>query len=166
MTVQNNILIYFDILTSLRTVEDLNQISSEIDNLLASIFETDDQSFDKALKSISVDTAKKINDAINKNGLNITNKELIRNFLEGLKKLLGKFKTIRLIISIEPSSSAIENIHNWVISNLGEGYLLEIETNHNLLGGAIIEFDGKYRDFTVKKNLENLFLSKKEEILL
>lgn len=161
MIVQNSILIYFDILTSLRTTEDLNELSFEIDNLLSSIFETNNQSFDKALKSISIDTAKKINDAISKNGINTANKELIRNFLDGLKKLLGKFKTIRLIISIDPSHNVIENIHNWVVSNLGEGYLLDIETNQNLLGGAIIEFDGKYKDFTVKKDLENVFLSKK-----
>ena len=154
-------MIYFDILTSLRTTEDLNELSFEIDNLLSSIFETNNQSFDKALKSISIDTAKKINDAISKNGINTANKELIRNFLDGLKKLLGKFKTIRLIISIDPSHNVIENIHNWVVSNLGEGYLLDIETNQNLLGGAIIEFDGKYKDFTVKKDLENVFLSKK-----
>ena len=161
MIVQNSILIYFDILTSLRTTEDLNELSFEIDNLLSSIFETNNQSFDKALKSISIDTAKKINDAISKNGINTANKELIRNFLDGLKKLLGKFKTIRLIISIDPSHNVIENIHNWVVSNLGEGYLLDIETNQNLLGGAIIEFDGKYKYFTVKKDLENVFLSKK-----
>jgi len=161
LIVQNSILIYFDILTSLRTTEDLNELSFEIDNLLSSIFETNNQSFDKALKSISIDTAKKINDAISKNGINTANKELIRNFLDGLKKLLGKFKTIRLIISIDPSHNVIENIHNWVVSNLGEGYLLDIETNQNLLGGAIIEFDGKYKDFTVKKDLENVFLSKK-----
>lgn len=164
MTVQDNISIYFDIITSLRTKEDLNQLSSEIDTLLASIFESANQSFDKALRAISIENAKKINDTISKNGIQTTDKELIKNFLEGLKKLLGKFKTIRLIISFEPSYSAIENIHNWVISNLGEGFLLDIETNKSLLGGAIIVFDGNYKDFSLKKTLEETFENKREEI--
>lgn len=164
MIVQNNILIYFDLITSLETREDLDQLSSEIDSLLASIFETTNQSFDTALRSVSLDTAKKIREALTKNAMDIANKEQIRNFLTGLKKLLGKFRTIRLIIAFDPSEKAIENIYNWVSSNLGEGYILDIETNENLLGGAIIVFQGKYKDFSLKKTLENVFSANKEEI--
>lgn len=162
---QNNILIYFDIITSLKTKEELDQLSSEIDSLLVSIFETRNQSFDSALRTISIKTARKITEALTKNSIDTTNKELIRNFLEGIKKLLGKFKTIRLIIAFELSGQAIENIHNWVSLNLGEGYILDIETNKSLLGGAIIVFNGKYKDLTIKKSLEDVFSTKKEEIL-
>ena len=163
---QNNILIYFDIITSLKTKDDLDQLASQVDTLLASIFETKNQSFDNALRSVSLETTKKIKEALAKNGMDIENKEVIRNFLLGLKKLLGKFKTIRLIIAFELSEKVIENIHNWVSSNLGEGYILDIETNQSLIGGAIIVSpNGQYRDLTVKKNLEDVFSANKEEIL-
>ena len=163
---QNNILIYFDIITSLKTKDDLDQLASQVDTLLASIFETKNQSFDNALRSVSLETTKKIKEALAKNGMDIENKEVTRNFLLGLKKLLGKFKTIRLIIAFELSEKVIENIHNWVSSNLGEGYILDIETNQSLIGGAIIVSpNGQYRDLTVKKNLEDVFSANKEEIL-
>lgn len=158
-------MIYFDIITSIKTTQDLNQISSEIDSLLVSIFETKNLSFDNALRSISVTTSKKIKETLTRNGLDITNKELIANFLTGLKELLGRFKTVRLIIAFEPSYQTIENIHNWVSSNLGQGYILSIETNQAVLGGAIVvSSSGEYRDFTVKKSLEDSFNAKRKEI--
>ena len=162
---KNDILIYFNLITSLKTKDDLDRLSSEIDSLLASVFETGNHSFENTLESISIKTAKKITDAIKKNNMDIADKELIKSFLETLKKLLGKFKTIRLIIAFEPKEETIENIHNWVSSNLGEGYILDIETNKGLLGGAIVmSSNGEYRDFSLKKTLEETFENKKEEI--
>ena len=162
---KNDILIYFNLITSLKTKDDLDRLSSEIDSLLASVFETGNHSFENTLESISVKTTKKITEAIKKNNMDIADKELIKSFLETLKKLLGKFKTIRLIIAFEPKEETIENIHNWVSSNLGEGYILDIETNKGLLGGAIVmSSNGEYRDFSLKKTLEETFENKKEEI--
>lgn len=162
---KNDILIYFDLITSIKTTAEVDHFSSEIDSLLVSIFETSDQSFDNALKTISVDTAKKIKEAFRKSGLDIRDKALIRSFLATLKDLLRKFKIIRLIIAFDPSSRTIENIHSWVSSNLGEGYILDIKTNPEVLGGAIIVFHGEYKDLTVKKNLETAFSTKKKDIL-
>lgn len=163
---ENNTSIYSDIIASIKTTEDLSQIFSEIDSLLVSIFEAEDQSFDNALKLISSDSAKKIKETLTKSGLDTTNKEFIRNFLIGLKELLHKLKTVRLIIAFEPSDQTIEKIHNWISSNLGEGYILNIETDRAILGGAIVvSFNGEYRDFTVKKSLEYSFNAKRKEIL-
>lgn len=161
----NNILIYFDLITSIKTTREMNHLSSEIDTLLVSIFETSDQSFDNALQTISVETAKTIKETFRKSGLDIRDKELIRNFLATLKDLLRKFKIIRLIIAFDPSHRTIENIHSWVSSNLGEGYILDIETNPEVLGGAIIVSNGEYKDLTVKKNLETAFSTQRKDIL-
>lgn len=162
---ENNILIYFDLITSIKTTEEKYRLSSEIDDLVTSIFKTESQSFDNALRDISVNFANKIKETFKKNRLDMANKEVIRHFLMKLKELLEKLRIIRLTIVFEPTLQTIENIHNWISSSLGEGYILDIETNQKILGGAIITFNGKYKDFSVKKNLEDFFSAKKIEIL-
>ncbi|MEK7517562.1 MAG: hypothetical protein AAB583_03350 [Patescibacteria group bacterium] len=164
---KNDIMIYFDIITSVRTAEDLDQLASEIDSLLVSVFKTQEKSFDNALEEISISTSKKIKEAFKKNALDIENKEIARNFLERLKDLFGKFKTIGLTLAIEPSHEMTEHIHNWVSEILGEGYILKIETDKSLLGGAtVVSPSGQYRDFTVKKSLEKVFSERKEIVQL
>ncbi len=161
MMMRNDILIYFDLITSIKTTKEKDDLSSEIEDLLVSIFKASGQSFDDILKTIRIDTAEKINDAFRKSGLDSKNKEQIRNFLLTLIHLLTKFKIIRVTLAIEPTQQTIGNIHNWISANLGQEYILDIETDPEVLGGAIIVFKGEYRDFTIKKNIETVFLAKK-----
>jgi len=43
---------------------------------------------------------------------------------------------------------------------LGIGYILDIEISQDLLGGAVVIFNGKYSDFTLKKGIEDTFANK------
>ncbi|MBI2049300.1 hypothetical protein HYT32_00055 [Candidatus Roizmanbacteria bacterium] len=158
-------MIYFDIITSLKTLQDRDRLSSDIEDLLTSIFKMSGQPFDNLLKTIRIDFAEKIKDAFRKSGLDSQDKEQIRNFLTTLKHLLGRFRIIKITLAFDPSNQTIENIHSWISSRLGQGYILDIQTSPEVLGGAIIVFNGEYRDFTIKKNIEAIFTSRKEQVL-
>lgn len=159
-------MIYSDLTNYIKTTRNLDDFSSEIDKLLESIFQPSiNKSFDSALKEISVRTAGWIKDVFLKNNLDISNREVIKNFLTRLKEQLKKYKTIKLTIAFEPSYSSIENIYNWVLEALDNSYILDIDVNTAILGGAIVVFNGQYRDLTLKKNLKDLFNTKRGEIL-
>lgn len=164
LMMKNDVLIYFDILTSLKTTSEIEQLASEIDTLVTSIFKAN-ESFDSILSTISASNAQKIRDTFRKNSLDTENKELIRNFLQRLKNLLTKFKIIRLTIAFNPSDRMINNIHSWISQNLGLGFILHIEANPEVLGGAIIVYNGKYRDLSLSKAIEKLFTGKYEQML-
>lgn len=162
---KKDVLIYFDLITSLKTVEEVDNLASEIDNLETSLFKSSKMSLDKAIESISIITGKKIMEIFSKNNLDMNDKELIRDFLETLKDLIKKFKVIKLILAFDPSLKTIQNIHEQVSEKLGIGYILDIEIDESVLGGAVIIFNGKYKDFTLRKAIDEVFASKKEEIL-
>ena len=82
-----------------------------------------------------------------------------------LNEQLKKFKPIKLTIAFEPSYESIENIYNWVLEALDNSYILDIEVNESILGGAIVVFNGQYRDSSLKKTLREIFETKREEIL-
>lgn len=157
--------IYSDLTNSIKTTRDLNEISQEIDKLSESIFRTSLQSFDSSLNEISVKTGERIKNTFLKNNLDVSNKETIKDFLISLKKKLQEFKTIKLTIAFEPSHSTIENIYNWVISALDNSFILDIEVNENVLGGAVVVFNGQYTDLTIKKTIKEIFDAKRKEIL-
>lgn len=162
---KNDILIYFDIITSIKTVVRMNSLLSEIDHVLESLFITAPKSLENTFKEISFDTATKLKEILKKKGLNLEDKENIKDLLAVLKELLKKFKVIKLTLAIDPSYKTIENISKWVSLNLGEGYLLSTETDETLIGGAVVVFNGRYNDLTLKKNLRTVFNTKRNEIL-
>lgn len=100
-----------------------------------------------------------------KNNLDINDKDTVAGFFGTLKGLLKKFKVIKLVLAFCPSNKMLENIHNFIKETLGIGYILDIEILEEVLGGAIVIFNGKYYDFTLKKRIEDAFTLKNREIL-
>ena len=162
---KSNTSIYSDLLKSIKTVDELNQFSSEIDNLLSALFKTQEKFFLLALEKIGIENSQNLKEAFAKNSIDLKNKELIKDFLEKLKAELGKQKSLKIIIAFEPSAQTVEHIHNWTEANLGPGFVLDLSFDQTFLGGAIVAFNGEYRDLTVKKMLLQIFETKRKEIL-
>ena len=151
---KKDVLIYFDLITSLRTTQEVAGFASEIDTFM----------LENTLDSISEDSAKKIMRTFSKNNLDINNKNIVVSFFKTLKELLKKLKVIKLVLPFHPTRKTIENIHNFVKNIVGIGYILDIEISEDVLGGAVIIFNGKYYDFTLKKSIEDTFEVKNKEI--
>lgn len=140
-------------------------MTSEIDTFLLTFFKSEKSSVEKSLSSISVDSAEKIMQAFSKNNLDINNKNTVVNFFKTLRELLKRFKVIKLILAFDPTRKTIENIHSFVKDIVGIGYILDIEISEDVLAGAIIIFNGKYYDFTLKKRIEDTFTNRGTEII-
>ena len=68
-------------------------------------------------------------------------------------------------LAIDPTPETIDRLFDWVKKNLGEGIVLDIDKDESILGGAIISFDGIYNDLSLRKTLEGIFQTKKDEIM-
>lgn len=152
---KKDVLIYFDLITSLKTTQEVENFISEIDTFILK----------RNLDLISTDSAERIRETFLKNSLDINNGNTVDSFFGTLKSLLKKLKIIKLVLAFAPARKTIENIHNFVKDTVGIGYILDIEVSEDILGGAIIMFNGKYNDLTLRKSIEDTFQTKNKEIL-
>lgn len=162
---KKDILIYFDLITSLKTTLEVDNLSLEIDTLSSALFKSKKMALEKALNSISSNSARKIAEIFSKNNFDINDQEAVRGFLDTLTDLIKKFKVIKLILAFDPTRKTIENIHEYISENIGIGYILDIEVDESVLGGAVVIFNGKYKDFTLRKNIEESFRDNRSVIL-
>ena len=139
-----------------KTTDELNQLSSQIDGLLRALFKTPRGSFEKELEKIGIENSENLKELFLKNKLDLKDKELVKDFLEKLKQEFNKLKIVKLVTAFEPSTQIVNHIHDWILSNLGAGFILDISFDETILGGAIVSFKGEYRDLTVKKKLQDL----------
>lgn len=68
---------------------------------------------------------------------------------------------ISLTIAFKPNEELMSALSSWAKENLKEKAVFDITVDPSIVGGAIIECDGLYRDESVRKILEDAF-SKKE----
>lgn len=162
---KKDVLIYFDLITTLKTTQEVANFVSEIDIVMFAFSKSEKVSIEKALTLISTNSAKKITQVFLKNSLDINDKNTVAGFFEILKGLLKKFKVIKLVLAFDPTPKTIENIHDFVKETVGIGYILDIEVSQDVLAGAIVMFNGKYADFTLKKTIEDAFAEKRNQIL-
>lgn len=162
--VTKGVLIYYDLLTSLKTTQEVANFTSEIDTFLSVLFKSEKALINDALNSISVNLASQINQTFSKNNLDINNKDTVIHFFETLKELTKKFKVISLVLAFDPTYKTIKRIHNFIKETIGIGYILDIEVSEDALGGAIVMFNGKYLDFTLNRRVKDVFETRKEEI--
>jgi F0F1-type ATP synthase delta subunit len=163
--VKRDVSIYFDIITSLKTTGEVESFVGEIDTLMLKFFESEEVSPEKMLDSISEGSSLKIRQVFAKNNLNFNNRETVSKFFKTLKELIKKLKAIKIVLAFDPSAKTIENIHNFITDSLGIGYILEIEVLQEILAGAIVIFNGKYIDFSLRKRIEDTFKEKADQIV-
>jgi F0F1-type ATP synthase delta subunit len=60
-----------------------------------------------------------------------------------------------LIIAIDPSVQTIHAIHQWFYRTLKKATVIDIDVDPSLIGGSIISFNGKLRDYSLKRLLMN-----------
>ena len=92
-------------------------------------------------------------------------KEPVREVLVKYKDELDKLRqaaldlpVVRLTLALTPPGNWILEIRNWVIKAVGEVVVLDIRVDKSILGGAIIENQGKYGDYSLRKIILNLKL--------
>jgi len=151
---------YSEILETLRTLEDLELLESEIDTLLSSFYEEKGQGYENALKTEVrawvADLIRRLQPASG-----ISKEEYLKNLQVELKKL----KVLQITISFEPTEGNIERIHNWILNNAGRNLILEVNRNPNIVGGAIVVYEGEYRDYSLRKKFLDVFSKHKDEFL-
>jgi F0F1-type ATP synthase delta subunit len=87
-------------------------------------------------------------------------------FIDGLVSFLKNVRKVEMTLAFHPTRSQVTRVVSWIRSQLKlEAVVIEIKYDPKLIGGAILIWNGEYRDLTLKKKLENYFKGKLSEII-
>ncbi len=82
------------------------------------------------------------------------------SFLEKLKKYLQSLPEIKLEIAFLPSNEFLTRVNQWFEEELSQKIILDLITNSQIVGGAVIEYQGNWRNFSLVKELDKLISQK------
>lgn len=147
---------FTDIFASLYTKQELlellrqlAEIEHEFYNTTSDITATIDRTLDYNKKPL-------ITSYFIKNNLDIRQKKTFDTFFTEFTKAARLFPTISLSLSFMPATRTIEKISS-TLDQLIPHHLLDIHVDTSILGGAIIAYKGHYKDYSLKKKVEEYF---------
>jgi len=77
-----------------------------------------------------------------------------------LEKELRALPEMKLDIAFFPTDNFLNRISQWLQKEFGQRIILDITVNPKVVAGAIIEYQGNWRDFSLAKKIDQLFSDK------
>lgn len=156
------------ILKVLRTKSEQRELINLIDNLLANDL-ANDLAFNStnSVSKSPIETAlsSTLGSFVNQSEKS-KNKKEIETFLTSLRISVMKLEILKITLPFDPNEKTISKLKIWALENLPANTIYDINTDPDILGGAIIISNkGNYSDFTLSKKIDSLFLTKRDELL-
>jgi len=145
------------LLLMLVTKADLYALEEKMD-LLTSLLGKIDTNFEDQIKKIldyiSFDA---LTQDFLKLNLKLNNQADLENYLNLVKQEMQNIKYLKLTLAITPTRELVEEIYFWAAKNIGTQTLIDLTTDASLIAGGLIEYEGKYKDYSMKSKLGNYF---------
>src|SRR3990167_476546 len=75
----------------------------------------------------------------------------VEEYFVSLNSYLSKIPRVILTIAFEPSNEFIKTLSFWFEKNLGKKVILDIRVREDLIAGALVEYNGKFKDYSKAK---------------
>ncbi len=79
-----------------------------------------------------------------------------RALLEEIEKHLLSIPRIKMKLAFSPPEETIDRIIGWFEKNYGKKVILDLKTNPRIVGGAVLEYGGKWIDLSLEKKLNSV----------
>ncbi len=149
-----------DILKGIYTVEDRRIFFEELELLMAGLYKQGENSFDNILKNrVRVSIAQALREVFQDQSVS---KE---RYFNDLKERLDSLRIFEITLAFEPSQRFLEELFSHVNAVYGGGIILDLTYNPRIVGGCVVTFAGKYRDYSLRKTIDDYLTNHQNDIL-
>lgn len=122
------------------------------------IFNTSEKPLSKRLKG-------KVNQKIVKllEEKSLNSNEQQNEFLNDLSDYIKELPQVKLTLAFHPSEDFLQELSNWFKEQTGKQIIIDLVVDEKTVGGAIIEYQGNYSDFSLAKEIKQYISNKKHE---
>ena len=139
------------------TREDFILLSEEINQVEKLIFKEVNIPLSEKVKGKTREEFRDFLKKIEKENSHFLNPNQQLSFFQNLKKNLKNIPQLKLELAFQPSAEFLLKIKQWFKEKNRQEVILDLLINPEIVGGAIIEYRGKYKNLSVEKKIDELF---------
>lgn len=147
----------------LKTTYDVSELLDILQRLQGDIFQKR-TTLEKSLQTdIPVPLSTIIMKMANEQKVTLQDPTATDRFLTELQDAIKAIPALHLTVSISPTLQLINQISDWLLLQVPEHVILDFTTDRSLIGGAKVGFNGKYVDYSLKKQVAGLLTTNLEK---
>lgn len=93
-------------------------------------------------------------------GEDLSNTQKRNQFLEDLEDYLEDFDRVRLTLAFSLPRKVLEEIRADLSEEIDSNFIIDLTVDPKIIGGAKLEYQGRYLDFSLSARLDSIFESK------
>ncbi len=153
--IKSSYLVYIHSIIKTKTAAE--KIIESIDELKASLYNKRIDLDKKMGELFSHEMKEKIKAYSVQEQINLIDPESFGKFLTDLRNNIKNMPVVYLSIACETTDDMVKEISNWFVEHYGTQVLVDLKCDKSLIAGAVITFDGKEKDFSLKKKLSERY---------
>lgn len=147
-----------DILSQVHTTSEADHFLSQITALSESLFNNKTLFKEKLEELFPSELSISIMNGIRESGFNLDNSIELQHYFENITNFVKQAPVINITIAFRPKQKTTQKIYDWISLRLKRPVLLNIKVEKQIIGGAIIEFNGKYLEYTIHRTLNEIII--------
>lgn len=135
----------------LQTKYDVNQVLASLDKVLAEMFKGNKKMADILDRDVPFPLSKDFKELAKEHGIDIENDPEADKFYGEVRKAIMNLPILTIATGGAPTIGLVKEINSWVIANIKGFVAIDLVVDHSLIAGAKISFNGRARDYSIKK---------------
>ena len=139
---------------NLITLQQVNYLVSRLREVEKLLYKPDQQWQEFLDEYLSAQEQEELRGSWSKQQVDLDNPISVDKALQSLLERLAKLTIIKVVVARELSQKMCKWLHRSLEDNLGTRLVIDKQIDEDLVGGMVIEHEGKQWDYSLRKKLE------------
>lgn len=139
----------------LHTTVDVRDVQIVLRTFSEKLFQTTDNSTEIFTKNLPYDIASYLLKLLDTYHVNKDDKMQVRVFLTEVINTVNDLPVVSLTLAQSPKKATIITVQDWFLRTYNKLMILDIAIDPELIAGSVIQFQGKYHDYSLKRMLDD-----------
>jgi F0F1-type ATP synthase delta subunit len=147
-----------DLTSFFHTKAQANDFSIRLASLSDKLYETGFSLEKELINDLGLTKKEKFMSLLRDNNINTSTVSDLKAFFDKLQENIKNIPTLSLSLAFEPNEETLKLLDEWFTLNLKKQFIFDIAVNTKIIGGAAINFNGKYLDCSIKPKFDKILL--------
>lgn len=131
-----------------------------LDNIIEQLYEVDFNLEKTLTNEFGMKKKDKFMELLRNIKMNNSSNELMKELFVNIQETVKKIPVLSLTIAFEPDETNLKAFLQWFLFSLNRQIIIDVQVDRNIIAGAAINFNGKYKDYSVKPLFDEVIKQK------
>jgi len=137
-----------------------NDFIQSLNNIIDKLYEVDFNLENSLINEFGIDKKDKFMNYLRDNKIKNSSNDELKKFLQNLQNDIRRIPVLTLNIAFEPNETTLKALIQWFLFTLNKQVLIDFIIDKKIIAGASINFNGKFKDYSVKTLFDNIIIQK------